>query len=370
MPPDYQFWPNDFAKNAGFAGSKLISDFRPDFNGMIESMLAHFHGGADPPVTHPGMDAENTVDGYRKRRNSADTAWNNLFALDVDFGGLLPKSGGTMTGAINAGGFPLSGLGASAAGSSGAARMSDLTPYAKLDGTTPFTGIPSGPDQDPGSANQLARKSYVDGKANAGGAYTGQILMSIAPSDPDHVTRQQDLDNAIQTHPHTGGLNGAKLESTGALKSTGAPAGKFLRADGAGAVAWKQPSGGSARAEPVVLFTHTDTTAWTEVDLTSEIAEFETGQQIRAVKLMLVFDTYHDNRRMMLELRRTSVADALPIDPWYQSSGASEDTYKLIQYVYVEVPLTTAKTFEYRATRMGGSASPVQSVTAHYLGYA
>ena len=43
----------------------------------------------------------------------------------------------------------------------------------QLDGTVAFTGIPSGPASDPTTANQLTRKSYVDGKS----ADVGDIKM-------------------------------------------------------------------------------------------------------------------------------------------------------------------------------------------------
>lgn len=56
----------------------------------------------------------------------------------------------------------------------------------KIDGTTAFTGIPSGPASDPTTDNQLTRKKYVDDntKYRPSMAATGQIIKSdVAHTD-------------------------------------------------------------------------------------------------------------------------------------------------------------------------------------------
>ena len=212
--------------------SRLVSEFRGDYNQMLAAVMASFAGPDEPPVITPGMlwaDTGSSPPTLRIRKQD-NSGWARVGLLDVDYGGCLPLSGGVMSGQLDMNGNALINLPAGAGNSP--ARYSDLAIYAKLDGSTAFTGIPSLPNSDPSTANQAARKSYVDARALAGGSFTGQITMATAPTVANHVARKTDLDGAITSHNHSGGAAGPKILATN-LSSQGVSEGQIPEADGA-----------------------------------------------------------------------------------------------------------------------------------------
>lgn len=354
-------WPSTFP----IVGSQLISAFRPDFNAIVVELIQKRNGPDDPEVTYPGMFKEDTTSGWLKRRTTANDAWHNIMELDQLYGGLVHRSGATMTGALNMGSNVISNLAASAASSNGAARMADLDAYAKLSGAT-FTAIPKGPPQNPTLDDEFARKKYVDDTRGQGGSYTGQIVMTVAPSASQHVMRKVDVEGLINTHNHQGGAaEGPKLESVSVLKSTGQSAGRFLRADGSDGVAWREPGGGSARTEPLVLFTETGPKAWTTVDLSTEISSgVEIASQRRAAIIQLEFKrTAGFTGTISVDLRRGSGDAASSWQATRIDDGETADRYDT---VLAYVPLTSSKTFDYQVSASGGAN---REVKATYLGY-
>lgn len=193
-----QSWPTTFP----IAGTRLISAFRGDFNDIIQSLVTVFMGASDPSVTFPGQLWGDTTENKLKQRNVADTGWNVLADLGVDYGGALPKSGGTMSGAINMGGYGITNL--PAGSGSAPARYTDLAAYVKADGSVPFTDHPTFPSANPTVSTDGAHKGYVDATVLGGGTYTGQITMTVAPTADQHVMRKSDVTNVIDTHTHSG----------------------------------------------------------------------------------------------------------------------------------------------------------------------
>lgn len=71
-----------------------------------------------------------------------------------------------------------------------------------VDGSKVFTGVPSGPSADPSSANQLARKQYVDQRVKIDGttAFTGiPSGPATNPTTANQFTRKQYVDDSAVT---------------------------------------------------------------------------------------------------------------------------------------------------------------------------
>ena len=149
-------------------GTRLVSEFRGDYNQMLDAVLQSFTGPDEPSPTFAGMFWVDTSVSPKllKQRNSGNASWVVRAHVDTDYGGVLPLTGGAMSGAIAMGGNAITGL---PLGSGDApARYSDVAAYAPLAGAT-FTAIPELPAVDPTTDNQAARKAYVDDRAIAGG---------------------------------------------------------------------------------------------------------------------------------------------------------------------------------------------------------
>src|SRR3990167_5811913 len=92
--------------------SRLLSEFRGDYNDITNAMIQAFQGPDAPPQIFPGMFWIDTsvTPKLLKQRNTASTAWIVRARIDQDWGGTLPLAGGTMEGAIDMGGFGLTNL--------------------------------------------------------------------------------------------------------------------------------------------------------------------------------------------------------------------------------------------------------------------
>jgi hypothetical protein len=231
---------SNFPTSFPLSPAQLLSLFPDLFNPTIDALASLFYGTAEPLKTYPSQLRGNANTGELQIRKSDNSGWRPLAKLDKDWGGLVPLAGGVvMEGQIDMGGFGIVNL---PLGSGNApARYADLAPYAKLDGSVAFTGIPTLPGIDPSIGNHATRKSYVDTVAKAGGTFAAIISVPFAPTAADHVTRKSYVDGEIQTHGHTGGAAGVKLEAATALKATGILAGRGLTADGANGVTWGAP---------------------------------------------------------------------------------------------------------------------------------
>lgn len=86
--------------------------------------------------------------------------------------------------------LPLSGL---------AGNFVDLATAQTVNGVKTFGSIPVGPASDPTTANQLARKSYVDQKLSlSGGTMTGALTLAADPSSNLQAATKQYVDGLVQ----------------------------------------------------------------------------------------------------------------------------------------------------------------------------
>lgn len=242
-------------------GSRLVSEFRGDYNLMLDAILKAFVGPDEPTETYPGMVWIDTSASPKliKRRNTGDTAWNTHGEADVDYGGVLPLTGGTMAGAVDMDGYAITNL---PSGSGNApARYADLAAYAALAGAT-FTAIPILPAADPTLDNQAARKSYVDDRAVAGGSFTGQITLAGYPPGSDwQVARLYEVKQATAANNHDGGAGGPTLQGTN-IGAAGESDGYILTAQGDNSADWAAPRGFELEDPPILVFDSTYSAQW------------------------------------------------------------------------------------------------------------
>lgn len=355
-------------------GSRLVSEFRGDYNDITTDMISAFAGVEEPTPKYAGMFwvDTSTTPKLLKQRNSLNTAWVVRARVDQDWGGLLPLVGGTMEGVIDMGGFGITNL---PAGSGNApARYADLAPYAKLDGSIPFTGIPSGPATDPSLANQFARKAYVDAKAIAGGTFTGKITMPFAPvAGSNELVRAVDVDNVIGTHNHSGGVGqGVKIPVT-SISPSGGSASNGPRHDGTNVV-WA-PNGVIADDWLLTLFDTTTDIGITTVDLSAYIPA---TSRVAILEVTFINDNgFH----FTFDLRRTGATSFHSFVGYADISitGGEETfpwTYELFHKSTIQVlaQLDVLRRMDYRVTRslgiFGGSGSPPNTrCTARLAGY-
>lgn len=84
--------------------------FRAAVNAALQALASLNSGGTAPATTYPYMLWPDTTSGLLKQRNGSNTTWKTIGTLDVDNWGLLPRSGGTMTGDIVLKGDPTANL--------------------------------------------------------------------------------------------------------------------------------------------------------------------------------------------------------------------------------------------------------------------
>lgn len=350
-------WPSDFPTPS----SKLISAFRTDFNSIIESMLGTFIGASEPTALYAGMIWSDTGTGYVKQRNSLNTSWEILRKLGEDWGGMLARTGGGMTGSIDMNSNQILNL---PLGSGNApARYADLAAYAKLDGSIAFTGIPSGPAQDPSSANQFARKSYVDAKALAGGAFTAQItLPQSAAAGSTQAVRQVEMESMRDGHTHSGAVGaGTRIKVTD-LITTGVAANKIPVADGAGnPVVMKELKTSPIQifADPPSVWSGNETSGWATVDLSSQF-----GQGSYAVILsvnVVVASLGASGANVTVEARSNGTTPTTP-----QKLLAATDTLKDTRSFFFVTIDPTARTFDLRVIQ---SLAPTNTTTVRLIAH-
>lgn len=120
---------------------------RAAINAALQALASNNEGTSEPPTAYAGMWWADTTNGLLKWRNSANTAWITIGKLDAANFGLLPLSGGNMSGTINEVLAPAVASAASPDIWSGAGNALHIT------GTTSVTGFAAAPQ--PGARRTL-----------------------------------------------------------------------------------------------------------------------------------------------------------------------------------------------------------------------
>jgi len=331
-------------------GSRYVSAFREDFNDVIDSLVKVFAGGSEPSIKYALMLWADTSELKLKQRNVANTAWIALGDLETDYLGALPLSGtggGAMTGPIDMGGFGITNL--PAGSGSAPARVADLGAYVKADGTIAFTNLPTFPAANPTVATQGAHKGYVDGKVLAGGTYTGQITMTVAPSAIQHVIRKTDLDSTIDAHTHSGGAGSGPKVPGANISSPAGSGGYLLQSNGSLGAAFVAVTCDYFYQgdEEVLVGNVSSSDSWQEVDVSAFVPT--TAHALLIVPITAVTG-YRYN--WYLNFRKTG----LSVTTGFPHRGYIAVSNGFISYPTV-VPINAARKFDIKAIRIDGSGT-------------
>jgi hypothetical protein len=221
----------------------LISAHPTVFNDVIRAVMSIHYGDTEPADSEARLWIHTTSKEFRVK--GTDGVWRAFIPdINVVAGGLLAKTGGTMTGSIDAGGNTITNVGAGTGLS--AARAQDLTTFVKIDGTRDFTARQKHPNT-PSDGDHIANKTYVDTTAKQGGAFTGPVSVTSDPTDGNHLTRKHWVDNRVELHE-----DGTKVHKAAAMDSEAQLSDAYLISDGAGGAVFTQ-AGGYLDPSPVLL---------------------------------------------------------------------------------------------------------------------
>lgn len=220
-------------------GADLLSDSRSYLNESDDSLRTLFAGSSAPtsPVAYQLW--ADTTNGQLKQRNSANDAWVVIGILGASMLGALPLSGGTMTGAIDAGGYAMTNLGLGTGLAAARQQEVDL----KAPTTSPAFLTDATLNVDPPTTNSLTRRSYTEGRylKLAGGTMTGPLVLSADGSaNLNPVSIQQlktyVLFNTTTGHRHTG-TDARRIQATD-LDSGATGEGRVPISTGLGSTTW------------------------------------------------------------------------------------------------------------------------------------
>lgn len=252
-------------------GSDLLADSPAKLNSTADALRTGFAGSGEPSNPVPYQLWKDLTTGWVRERNAANDAWIAICRIGVADGGMLAKSGGTMEGPVDMGGYALTNLGLGTG--LAAARAQELALKADIAGPQ-FTGDAQ-VNQDPAGANSIIRRSWADARyvAKAGDTLTGPLVLAgNATADLHAIGLKQVRDLAsfnLASGHHHDGVNSRRTRGA-ALDSDGASATKFLRSDGTGLAIWW-----TARRfvllPAVTIVDWTAAHAWTSVNIGSYI---------------------------------------------------------------------------------------------------
>ena len=169
--------------------------FLTDLNNALAAIVTNNSGATAPEATFAHQVWADTTNNKLKIRNAANDAWIEIGALNMPGLNLLPKTGGTMTGALTLPGAPTSGLHAA---TKTYVDTADAGKVSKTGDT--MTGALTLPGA-PTSGLHAATKTYVDTAdalrvAKTGDTMTGPLTLSGAPSSGLHAATKTYVDGA------------------------------------------------------------------------------------------------------------------------------------------------------------------------------
>lgn len=333
-------------------GTDLLSDSRGYLNDNFEAVRSFFAGATAPSSPVAYMLWFDSTSGYVKERNAANDAWIVIGKLGTENRGLLSLSGGTMTGAIDMGGFSVTNL-ALGTGTA-AARQQELDLKAPL--AAPVLTGDATVTQDPAGNNSLTRRSWTEARylKITGGTMTGAIVLSgNAAADLQAVPRQQ-LRDFVTFHTTTGhrhdGSDARKVKGS-SVDSEASAAKSVLMSDGASGSSWSTVAASSCvmRDNQELLISRTTPIAWTTFSLATWVP-VETVAAILKIEL-----TSGSVSPIVLKLRPTGTTPAVPQE-W---SMEDERWNRLTTMVGV-----SSRQFDYMMTFAGSG-----TIAIYLLGY-
>ena len=352
---------------ANLLGSDTFAVSYVILNENFDRVRTDHQGPTEPANLRPLMTWADTATLLLKRRSLNNDAWIVVAKIGVTFGGLLPTEGGALTGPLDMGGNSITNLGLGSG--LAAARVQELNLKAPINAPE-FTGD-ARVLQDPAGGDSIPRRSWTDGRylKKSGDTMTGILTLSQnAVSGLQAISFQQlaafNSFNTTSGHSHDG-VNSRKVR--GVDLNSGAIAEELLLAsDGSSGAEWLEfPKVGNMRNQPIqIIGDQSSTTAWATRDIAAEVALDPASGQSRGAFLRAEFQS-RGARRMRLEVRRQSAFVETFYEPWH--NDPEEDS--LFSQVVFPVPLTTSKTFDWRAIRNGSAGSPAPIVNVWFLGY-
>lgn len=256
----------------------LLSDSRGYLNETADALRTAFAGAAEPTVKVAYMLWLDTTTGLLKQRNAGNDAWIVVRVYGSAYGGMLPLSGGTMSGPLDMGAQVVSNLGLGTG--LAAARVQELDLKAPIAAPV-FTGD-ARVSQDPAGNDSIARRSWLEARylKLTGGTMGGALVLAgNAAADLQAVPYQQLRDmvafNVSTGHRHTGTdarkVRGLDIDSQSAIAHLP------LVATGAGGSTWgAHPAAGVVlHNEPyqVVSTVSGADIPWTDLDVAASIPD-------------------------------------------------------------------------------------------------
>jgi hypothetical protein len=326
-------------------GTSLFGDSWTMLNNSNDALRRMFEGSSEPTGTAvaPYMLWADTGNNLIKQRNAANDGWIVIGILGQANWGLLPKSGGTMTGSIAMGGFTITGLGLGTG--TAAARQQEVDLKAPL--AAPLLTGDAQVNQDPAGNNSLVRRSWSEGRYAklTGSTLTGPLILAgNAAADLEAVPRQQMRDflgfSTTAGHRHDG-TDGRKVRGQD-LDSTGQTVGNMMRANGSGGTIWANPTQATRiSADPPVLVVSAQAfnASWQTVTLSPPAGAYN-------AVLRVFMDI--SSSPSSIRFRKNGATQDVPAQDW---------VFLTDQYFQVEINLDATFKFQWRTPTGTGNVS-------------